>query len=106
MYDFEVLKEHANNIRKNIVKTVTEAKSGHPGGSLSAADIFTYLYFEEMNVDPKAYRSTYRMSYRTLHQPLKTIRHNFHLIFPGIFLYKIERLVNPVIYTAFTSLSI
>ena len=35
-------------------QAVHSAKSGHPGGSLSAADIFTYLYFEEMNVDAKA----------------------------------------------------
>ena len=42
----------ANEIRKSIVTAVHSAKSGHPGGSLSAADIFTYLYFEEMNVDP------------------------------------------------------
>ncbi|MGN1314054.1 MAG: transketolase [Lachnospiraceae bacterium] len=43
----------ANEIRKNIIKSVHSAKAGHPGGSLSAADIFAYLYFEEMNVDPK-----------------------------------------------------
>ena len=43
----------ANEIRQSIVTAVHSAKSGHPGGSLSAADIFTYLYFEEMNVDPK-----------------------------------------------------
>ncbi|MDO4170129.1 MAG: transketolase [Lachnospiraceae bacterium] len=42
----------ANEIRKGIIKGVHSAKSGHPGGSLSAADIFTYLYFEEMNIDP------------------------------------------------------
>lgn len=42
---------HANNIRKNIVKMVANAKSGHPGGSLSAADIMTVLYFEEMNIN-------------------------------------------------------
>jgi len=47
------LQETANNIRKGIVTAVYHAKSGHPGGSLSAADIFTYLYFEEMNIDPK-----------------------------------------------------
>ena len=47
------LEKTANEIRKSIVKSVHSAKSGHPGGSLSAADIFTYLYFEEMNVDPK-----------------------------------------------------
>ena len=42
----------ANEVRKNIIRSVHSAKAGHPGGSLSAADIFTYLYFEEMNVDP------------------------------------------------------
>ncbi|MCI5614500.1 MAG: transketolase [Agathobacter sp.] len=47
------LKQTANEVRKSIVKAVHSAKSGHPGGSLSAADIFTYLFFEEMNVDPK-----------------------------------------------------
>ena len=40
-------------VRKGIVTSVHSAKAGHPGGSLSAADIFTYLYFEEMNIDPK-----------------------------------------------------
>lgn len=43
----------ANEVRKSIVTAVHSAKAGHPGGSLSAADIFTYLYFEEMNIDPK-----------------------------------------------------
>lgn len=43
----------ATEIRKSIVTAVHSAKSGHPGGSLSAADIFTYLYFEEMNIDPE-----------------------------------------------------
>ncbi|MCD2491651.1 transketolase [Lacrimispora sp. NSJ-141] len=47
------LKKQANEIRKSIVSSVHSAKAGHPGGSLSAAEIFTYLYFEEMNVDPK-----------------------------------------------------
>ena len=46
------LQKMANDIRKGVVTAVHSAKSGHPGGSLSAADIFTYLYFEEMNVDP------------------------------------------------------
>ncbi len=46
------LKKAANDIRKGIVTAVYNAKSGHPGGSLSAADIYTYLYFEEMNIDP------------------------------------------------------
>lgn len=47
------LKKMANNVRKGIVRSVHSAKAGHPGGSLSAADIFTFLYFEEMNVDPE-----------------------------------------------------
>ncbi|MDD3415372.1 MAG: transketolase [Lachnospiraceae bacterium] len=47
------LQKTANEIRKGIVTSVHSAKAGHPGGSLSAADIFTYLYFEEMNIDPK-----------------------------------------------------
>ena len=46
------LQKMANEIRKGIVTAVHSAKAGHPGGSLSAADLFTYLYFEEMNVDP------------------------------------------------------
>lgn len=49
----EELKGKAKNIRKNIIKMLTEAKSGHPGGSLSVTDILTVLYFDEMNVDPK-----------------------------------------------------
>ena len=47
------LQKIANEVRKSIVTSVHSAKAGHPGGSLSAADILTYLYFEEMNVDPK-----------------------------------------------------
>ncbi|MBQ7356401.1 MAG: transketolase [Clostridia bacterium] len=43
----------ANNIRKNVIEGVYNAKCGHPGGSLSIADILAYLYFEEMNIDPK-----------------------------------------------------
>ncbi len=46
------LQKKALEVRKGIVSSVHSAKAGHPGGSLSAADIFTYLYFEEMNVDP------------------------------------------------------
>lgn len=42
----------ANEVRKGVVTAVHAAKSGHPGGSLGAADIMTYLYFEEMNIDP------------------------------------------------------
>ncbi|MBR4139842.1 MAG: transketolase, partial [Lachnospiraceae bacterium] len=47
------LQKIANEVRKSIVTSVHSAKAGHPGGSLSAADILTYLYFEKMNVDPK-----------------------------------------------------
>ena len=47
------LQKQAVEVRKGIIEGVHSAKAGHPGGSLSAADIFTYLYFEEMNIDPK-----------------------------------------------------
>ena len=47
------LQRKANEVRKGIIASTHSAKAGHPGGSLSAADIFTFLYFEEMNVDPK-----------------------------------------------------
>lgn len=46
------LQKHANDVRKGIIASVHSAKAGHPGGSLSAADVFTFLYFEEMNIDP------------------------------------------------------
>ena len=47
------LKRIANNIRLGILEGVYNAACGHPGGSLSIADILTYLYFEEMRVDPE-----------------------------------------------------
>ena len=47
------LQRAANEIRKGIVTSAHAAKAGHPGGSLSAAEIFAYLYFEELNIDPK-----------------------------------------------------
>ncbi len=47
------LQKTANEVRKNIVTSLHAAKCGHPGGSLSAADIMTYLYFQEMNIDPE-----------------------------------------------------
>ena len=47
------LEKQANEVRKGIVEAIHAAKSGHPGGSLSSADIMTYLYFEEMNIDPQ-----------------------------------------------------
>lgn len=46
------LKKIASEIRKGVITSIFNAKSGHPGGSLSSADILTYLYFEEMNIDP------------------------------------------------------
>ncbi len=46
------LQRMANEVRKGILTGVHAAKAGHPGGSLSAAELFTYLYFEEMNIDP------------------------------------------------------
>ena len=49
----ENLKVSANNVRKHIVRMVHASKSGHPGGSLSSTEILTYLYFKEMNIDPK-----------------------------------------------------
>lgn len=52
MTDLE-LQKTAVEVRKGIVTAVHGAKAGHPGGSLSSADVFTYLYFEEMNIDPK-----------------------------------------------------
>lgn len=50
--DYERLKKIANDIRIDIIKQTFHAASGHPGGSLSAADILTVLYFQEMNIDP------------------------------------------------------
>ena len=47
------LQKKDNEVRKGIVTAVHAAKAGHPGGSLSATEVFTYLYFEEMNIDPK-----------------------------------------------------
>ena len=47
------LRKQANDVRKGIITSLYHAKAGHPGGSLSAADLFTFLYFEELNIDPK-----------------------------------------------------
>ena len=52
----EALKIISNEVRKNIIEEVYEAQSGHPGGSLSCADILTVLYFNQMNVNPKMQR--------------------------------------------------
>ena len=52
MENLELMKI-ANKVRQGIIISTHAAKSGHPGGSMSAADIFTYLYFEEMNVNPE-----------------------------------------------------
>ncbi len=51
--DINFLKEKAKQIRKGIIEQVYNAQSGHPGGSLSIADILTVLYFKEMNINPK-----------------------------------------------------
>jgi len=48
----EEMRKHANQLRIHIIDMLTEAGSGHPGGSLSSADILTYLYYKEMNIDP------------------------------------------------------
>jgi len=53
MADIKMLTEKATQIRKDIVTMICKSKSGHPGGSLSAADIVSTLYFNEMNIDPK-----------------------------------------------------
>lgn len=58
--DINELKKHALNVRRNIVQMVYDAQSGHPGGSLCAADIMTYLYFEEMNINKDNVKSTNR----------------------------------------------
>ncbi|MGL5100381.1 MAG: transketolase [Fusobacteriaceae bacterium] len=51
--DFKLVENKASKIRKDIVQMICKSKSGHPGGSLSSADIVTALYFSEMNIDPK-----------------------------------------------------
>ena len=52
MRDHKGLNEIANVIRKDIVSMICKSKSGHPGGSLSAVEILTALYFDQMNIDP------------------------------------------------------
>lgn len=52
-YDYQQLQEIARQVRRNIITMLAEAKSGHPGGSLSAVEIVTALYFQEMKVDPQ-----------------------------------------------------
>lgn len=52
MADIKFLKEKAKELRKDIVKMICKAQSGHPGGSLSIIDILVALYYEEMNIDP------------------------------------------------------
>ena len=51
--NLEMLQEKAKDVRIDIIRQIHYAGSGHPGGSLSAADIITYLYFAEMNIDPQ-----------------------------------------------------
>lgn len=52
MKDIKVLEEKATNVRKSIIEMICVANSGHPGGSLSIADILSVLYFDEMSIDP------------------------------------------------------
>lgn len=54
------LQKHALNIRKNIVKMVAQAKSGHPGGSLSGVELLTWLYFNEMDITAENVKSNKR----------------------------------------------
>ena len=93
------LRKTANEIRKSIITSLHSAKCGHPGGSLSAADIYTYLYFEEMNIDPQ--------------DPKKADRDRFVLskghTAPGYYsalahrgFFPVEDLVTPVSYTHLT----
>ena len=56
----KLLKEHASSIRRKIITMIYTAQSGHPGGSLSAADILTYLYFNEMNITKENIASSNR----------------------------------------------
>ena len=58
--DIDELKRIANNVRIGIIESTYNAKSGHPGGSLSVADILTVLYFNQMNVDEKNPKSESR----------------------------------------------
>jgi transketolase, thiamine disphosphate-binding subunit len=60
MRDHKGLKDIARNIRKDIVSMIHMSKSGHPGGSLSAVEILTALYFDEMNIDPNNCKMEYR----------------------------------------------
>lgn len=60
MRDHKGLKDIARNIRKDIVSMIYMSKSGHPGGSLSAVEILTALYFDEMNIDPNNCKMEYR----------------------------------------------
>ena len=58
------LKKHANDVRRGIIAAVHGAKAGHPGGSLSAADIFTYLYFEKIFISSISVFARYNLFYR------------------------------------------
>ena len=83
------LKKTANEVRKGIIEGVHAAKAGHPGGSLSATEVFTYLYFEEMNIDPK--------------NPKKADRDRFVLskghTAPGLYATLAQRGFFPVLHT-------
>ena len=76
----------ANEVRKGIVTAVHAAKAGHPGGSLSAADIFTYLYFEELNIDPKDPKKAGQRPFCAVQRPYCTgtvFRTGTARLFPG-----------------------
>lgn len=76
----------ACKVRMGIIEATHGAKSGHPGGSLSAADMFTYLYFKEMNVDPKNPKWEGRGSFRAEqgpYRPWPVLRPGTAGLFPG-----------------------
>ncbi len=70
--DFDKFKQIARDIRIDIIKETYHAGSGHPGGSLSAADIMTVLYFHEMNIDPADPKKTDRDKF-VLHKDITPV---------------------------------
>ena len=70
--DKQQLKITAAKVRLGIIEGVYNAKSGHPGGSLSAADIFTYLYFKELHIDPQNPKDPDRDRFVLSKRPLRT----------------------------------
>lgn len=70
--DKQQLKTTAAKVRLGIIEGVYNAKSGHPGGSLSAADIFTYLYFKELHIDPQNPEGSGQRPFCPFQRPLRT----------------------------------